>query len=68
MHRFFFPTKDSFINSGSNPISGEDFQDKNTGEDEILELKKVFYDRTFSHPTRVLLQFDTNQIENYRFR
>ena len=51
MHRYFFTTKDSFINSGSNSITGEDFKDKNTGQDEILELKKVFADRTFSYQT-----------------
>ena len=65
MHKYFFTTKDAFINSGSNEITGDDFKDKNTGQDEILELKKVFFDRTFSHPTRVLLQFDTNEIESY---
>ena len=65
MHKYFFTTKDAFINSGSNQTTGEDFKDKNTGQDEVLELKKVFFDRTFSHPTRVLLQFDTNEIENY---
>ena len=42
MHRFFFATKDAFINSGSNQITGEDWLDKNTGQDEIIELKKVF--------------------------
>jgi len=65
MHKYFFTTKDAFISSGSNQTTGEDFKDKNTGQDEILELKKVFFDRTFSHPTRVLVQFDTNEIENY---
>ena len=65
MHKYFFTTKDTFINSGSNQTTGDDFKDKNVGQDEILELKKVFFDRTFSHPTRVLLQFDTNEIENY---
>ena len=65
MHRYFFTTKDTFINSGSDAITGEDFKDKNTGQDEILELKKVFFDRTFSYQTRVLLQFDTNEIESY---
>ena len=42
MHRYFFITKDAFISSGSNTITGEDFKNKNTGQDEILELKKVF--------------------------
>ena len=44
MHRYFFTTKDAFISSGSNQITGEDFKDKNTGQDEVLELKKVFFD------------------------
>ena len=65
MHKYFFTTKDTFINSGSDQITGEDFKNKNVGQDEILELKKVFFDRTFSHPTRVLLQFDTDEIETY---
>ena len=65
MHRYFFITKDAFISSGSNTITGEDFKNKNTGQDEILELKKVFFDRGFHYPTRVLLQFDTDEIKNY---
>ena len=65
MHRYFFSTKDSFLNSGSNDITGEDFQDKNTGRDEILELKKVFLDRDFNYQTRVLIQFDTDEINEY---
>ena len=65
MHKYFIATKDTFINSGSDQITGEDFKNKNVGQDEILELKKVFFDRTFSHPTRVLLQFDTDEIETY---
>ena len=65
MHRYFFTTKDTFINSGSNELTGEDFKDKNTGQDEVLELKKVFFDRAFHHPTRVLVQFNATEIENY---
>ena len=42
MHKYFFTTKDTFISSGSDQITGEDFKDKNTGQDEILELKKYF--------------------------
>ncbi len=60
MHRFFFATKDTFIDSGSSTLDGETFLDKNVGQDEILELKKVFYNRTFRNPTRVLIQFDTD--------
>ena len=65
MHRYFFATKDAFINSGSNSITGEDYTNKNTGQDEILELKKVFFNRDFHYPTRVLIQFDTDEIESF---
>jgi hypothetical protein len=65
MHRFFFSTKDTFINSGSSTLDGETFLDKNVGQDEILELKKVFYNRTFRNPTRVLIKFDADEIENF---
>ncbi len=65
MHRYFFTTKDAFINSGSDSITGEDYTDKNTGQDEILELKKVFFNKDFSYNTRVLIQFDADEIENY---
>ena len=65
MHRSFFATKDTFINSGSNLIDGTTFRDKNVGQDEILELKKVFFNREFHAPTRVLIQFDTDEINNY---
>ena len=57
MHRSFFATKDTFINSGSNLIDGTTFQDKNVGKDEILELKKVFFNREFHAPTRVFTQY-----------
>ena len=65
MHRFFFATKDAFISSGSDQITGEDWSDKNTGQDEILELKKVFWDRKFHYPTRLLIKFDADEINNY---
>ena len=65
MHRFFFATKDAFISSGSNQITGETWLDKNTGQDEILELKKVFWDRKFHYPTRLLIKFDADEIENF---
>ena len=65
MHRSFFATKDAFINSGSDKITGEDYLDKNTGQDEILELKKVFWNRDFHYPTRTLIKFDADEIESY---
>ena len=51
MHRYFFATKDTTINSGSNLIDGTTFRDKNVGQDEVLEIKKVFSDRTFKSHT-----------------
>ena len=42
MHHFIFPTKDSWISSGSSTISGETFTDANFGRDQILEVKKFF--------------------------
>ena len=65
MHRYFFTTKDAFISSGSNSITGEDFQDKNTGKDEVLELKKVFNNKDFHYHTRILVQFDTDEINSF---
>ena len=65
MHRSFFAVKDTFINSGSNLIDGTPFTDKNVGQDEVLEIKKIFFDRSFHAPTRTLIQFDTDEINNY---
>ena len=65
MHRYFFAVKDAFINSGSDSITGDDFKDKNTGQDEILEIKKVFFNQEFHYQTRALIQFDTDEIESY---
>ena len=65
MHRSFFAVKDTTINSGSDFIDGTTFQDKNTGQDEVLELKKVYDNKEFKYPTRMLIQFDTDEIENY---
>ena len=65
MHRSFFATKDTFIDSGSRESDGTTFQDKNVGQDEILELKKVFRNKEFHAPTRMLVQFDTDEVESY---
>ena len=62
MHHFIFPTKDTYISSGSSHIDGESYKDKNYGQDEILELKKEFYNKEFDFPTRVLLQFNLNSL------
>ena len=52
MHRSFFAVKDTTINSGSDLIDGTTFQDKNVGQDEILELKKVYDNKEFKFPIR----------------
>ena len=65
MHRSFFAVKDTTINSGSNLIDGTTFQDKNVGQDEVLELKKIYDNKEFKHPTRMLIQFDASEVESY---
>ena len=45
MHHFIFPTKDSYISSGSSHVDGESYRNKNYGQDEILELKKNFWNQ-----------------------
>lgn len=66
MHKFFHATKDSWISSGSNSdTTGISQRDQNFGKDQILELKKKMYNQQFDHNTRVLVQFDTDEIKNY---
>ena len=62
MHYSIFPTKDTWISSGSNLVTGVTQQDQNFGQDEILELKKFYYNNSLNHHTRILLQFDINEI------
>ena len=63
MHYFIYPTKDAWISSGSNKATtGISERDQNYGQDEILELKKNFYNKVFDYQTRVLLQFDLTSI------
>jgi len=57
MHHFIFPTQDTWISSGSSKIDGESFKDQNFGKDQILEVKKEFYNSSFDYPTRALVQF-----------
>jgi len=57
MHHFIFPTQDTWISSGSNIVTGETFTDQNFGRDQILEIKKVFRNFDFHHPTRALVNF-----------
>jgi hypothetical protein len=57
MHHFIFPNQDTWISSGSSNITGESFKDQNFGRDQILEVKKQFYNFDFDFPTRALVQF-----------
>ena len=57
MHHFIFPNQDTWISSGSNLITGESFRDQNFGRDQILEVKKEFFNNSFDHFTRALVQF-----------
>ena len=58
MHYFIFPTKDTWISSGSNTsTTGIDEKDQNFGQDPVLEIKKEFYNSSFDYQTRALVQF-----------
>tara|TARA_Y100001972_G_scaffold128595_1_gene190432 strand:+ start:3399 stop:4538 length:1140 start_codon:yes stop_codon:yes gene_type:complete len=57
MHHFIFPTQDTWISSGSSKIDGTSFKDQNFGRDQILEIKKEFFNNSFDHQTRALVQF-----------
>ena len=58
MHHFIFPTQDSWISSGSSIIDGTSFKNQNFGRDQILEIKKFFYNQSFDHQTRALINFE----------
>ena len=58
MHYFIYPIKDTWISSGSSKIDGTSFKDQNFGRDEILEIKKEFFNSEFDYPTRALIEFD----------
>ena len=64
MHYSIYPTKDSWISSGSRKTDGVSFTEQNFGKDEILELKKEFYNLSFDYPTRVLIQFDLTSLSH----
>ena len=64
MHHFIYANKSAWISSGSNKITGVTETDQNFGKDPILELKKNFYNLSFDHPTRVLIQFDLTELKN----
>ncbi len=55
MHHFIFPTQDTWVSSGSSNVTGESFKDQNFGRDQILEVKKEFFNNSFDHQTRALV-------------
>ena len=57
MHHFIFPSQNNWISSGSSTIINESFKNQNFGSDQILEVKKEFYNKIFHHQTRALIQF-----------
>ena len=61
MHHFIFPTQDTWISSGSSKIDGTSFKDQNFGRDQILEVKKEFFNNDFDYPTRALVQFSGDE-------
>ena len=61
MHHFIFPSQDTWISSGSSNTTGESFKDQNFGRDQILEVKKEFFDLSFDHQTRALVQFSGDE-------
>jgi hypothetical protein len=61
MHHFIFPNQDTWISSGSSKITGESFRDQNFGRDQILEVKKEFFNSSLDHFTRALVQFSGDE-------
>ena len=58
MHHFIFPSQDTWVSSGSSTITGESFRDQNFGRDQILEVKKEFFNSSFNYQTRALVNFN----------
>tara|TARA_Y100001937_G_scaffold66933_2_gene91513 strand:- start:2235 stop:3464 length:1230 start_codon:yes stop_codon:yes gene_type:complete len=66
MRYFITPTQDTWISNGSSKITGESFKDQNFGRDQILELKKEFFNNSFDHQTRVLVNFEGTDFTDLR--
>ena len=64
MHHFIYPTKTVWISSGSSHIDGTSYRDQNFGKDEIIELKKDFWNLSFDYPTRILIDFKGTEFTN----
>ena len=61
MHTFYFLEKTAWISSGSNLVTGTTQTDQNFGKDEILELKKFYYNNSLDHVTRILVKWDETE-------
>jgi len=66
MRYFITPTQDTWISNGSSTITGESFRDQNFGRDQILELKKEFFNNSFNYQTRVLINFEGTEFTDLR--
>jgi hypothetical protein len=64
MHHFILPSQDTWISSGSSIITGESFRNQNFGKDQLLEVKKFFYNTKFHHQSRGLIQFSGTSFTN----
>ena len=64
MHYFIYATKDAWISSGSSHIDGTSYRDQNFGQDEILEIKKEFWNQSFDYQTRALISFAGTEFIN----
>jgi len=64
MHHFILPTSDTWISSGSSHIDGTSYIDANFGQDEILEVKKAFWNKDFDYQTRALINFAGTDFTN----
>ena len=64
MHYFIYTTKDAWISSGSSHIDGTSYRDQNFGQDEILEIKKEFWNKSFDYKTRALISFKGTEFTN----
>ena len=65
MHYFIYPSKDTWISSGSNAsTTGISEKDQNYGQDSVLEIKKNFFNLSFDYQTRALVQFNLTDISS----
>ena len=61
MHHFIFPSKTAWISSGSSNVTGESFRNQNFGKDQIIEIKKEFFNLSLDYQTRGLIQFSGDE-------